>query len=355
MALHGGIYRKLAMAFNTNKIIVTKNKLINSNSHEFYNKFEKIQDVPGYEQLLKENHINVIEFIQNNIHDTSLCLQAVKYKSHEILIHNVNGDLESAAGWQIRSLLGQGKDGITFLGYQHNDETREIKTVKCLSKYGQQYANHTRIFSELFALNKENNNNFFKIFVSDYYTCYSNSDPLNEVSDKKFNQVISTLARMNSWSIKNTGFAFWDFGFTSGRNYMLDADGVIKWIDYGGAGLVRCPNFDYVYEKNSSQLPPIELTKPFLGKGSLVIANSDFLMCQYLLHIEYWKNKNSTNTDIWSSMLQIRPGVVNEFIEFLPSLLSTDITRMLYHTFKTHDWSDSITWKQVGKYIDANT
>lgn len=343
------------MAFKTNNLVVTQNKIQNSNSQLFYDRFEKIQDVPDYDFLNKENYKNVLSFIQNNLDDTSLCLQASRYRSPDILIYNLAGDLESAAGWQVRSVLGKGKDGITFLGYQHNDVTKTIKTVKCLSKYGQQYINHTRLFSEIFNLLKEKNSNFFKVFVSDNYTYYNNSKPLNEIDDKKFDQTISTLARMNSWSIKNTGFAFWDFGFSSGRNYMLDANGIIKWIDYGGAGFVRCPNFKNIYEKNSSLLSGIELTTPFAGKGSLVIANSDFLMCQYLLHIEYCKNKSSTNADIWSSMLQIRSSIIKEFVDFLPNLLSTDITRLIYYKFKTHDWTDNITWKQIGKYIDANT
>ena len=317
-------------------------------------KFDRVQDVPGYTNLARNGHTDVINFLHNNLHDVDLCLQAAEHKVADTLVYNDHGELTSAVGWHVKQVLGQGKDGITFLGYRYNDTNRTNKTVKCLSKYAKQYLNHTTLFSKIYKTVANNNNNFFELYLAENYTYYHNSKPLKEVEDTDFDSVLPKLCRMNSWIIKNTGFAFWDFGFSSGKNYMFDNNSELRWIDYGGAGMVRCPNFQGIYEKNSS-LPGVELAVPLDGKESLILADSDFLMCQFLLHIEYWKNRGSTNTDVWSSMLQIRRSVAHDFVEMIPTILSTELTQGVYNKFKKHNWTDDITWKQVGKYINANT
>lgn len=315
-------------------------------------KFDQVQDVPGYGQLVKEGRTDVVDFIQNNINDVNLCLQASRYQTSDPLVY-INGELTSAAGWHVSQVLGKGKDGITFLGCRYSDVGKENKTVKFLSKYAKLYVNHTILFSNICKSISNKNNNFFKIQVTNSCTYYNNSQPLKEVEADNFDSILPELCRMNSWSIVNTGFAFWDFGFGSGRNYMTDNDGNLRWIDYGGAGMVRCPSFNSIYEKH--KLPKIQLSEPYPGKQSLIIADSDFLMCQFLLHIEYWKSRAETNADIWSSMLQIRHGIASEFVEMLPATLSSDLTQGVYNKFKKHDWTDNITWKQLGKYINANT
>ena len=321
-------------------------------------KFERVEDIPGYTFLAKNGYIDVINFLHKNLHDVDLCLQAAKHKTVNLLVYNEDGDLTSAAGWHVNQVLGQGKDGVTFLGYRYNDTDRKNKTVKCLSKYAKQYLNHTVLFNEIYKTTKEKNKNLFKLYTDVNYTFYNNEKPLNEIEDKKFDSVLPELCRLNSWCIKNTGFAFWDFGFSSGKNYMFGNDSDLRWIDYGGSGMVRCPNFDSIYEtaqKINSSLPELELATPYGGKESLVVANSNFLMCQFLFHIEYWKNRSDTNADIWSSMLQIKPSVVKEFTPMLGNVLSTDLTQSVYNKFKDYNWTDYITWKQIGKYIDTYT
>lgn len=316
--------------------------------------FDRVQDIPEYKLLAEEKCIDVINFLHNHITEIDLCLQAVKYRSSNIAVHNEQGDLVSAAGWEVIQILGKGKDGITFLGYRHSDHNKSINTVKLLSKYAKQYYNHTIIFSSMLDKIKKPNSNIFKLHIDENVTYYNSKEPLLEVTDDKFDSMLSSLCRLNSWCINNTGFAFWDFGFSSGKNYMIDSDNNLKWIDYGGAGLVKCPSFSPIYNLNDT-LPEIELSCPYSSKASLVNANSNFLMCQFLLHVEYWKNKNSTNADIWSSMLQLRLSVVDEFLILLPNLLTCDITQKVYVKFKDSDWTDRITWKQIGKYINENT
>jgi hypothetical protein len=315
--------------------------------------FDRVQDIPGYESLADNQQVDVINFLHNHINDVDLCLQSIKYNSSNIMVYTDEGDMVSAAGWEVTQLLGKGKDGITFLGYRHSDPSKSINTVKCLSKYAKQYSNHTELFSSIYNRASSTNDNIFNLHIGENCTYYSSKEPLLEVTEDNFDSMLPTLCKLNSWCIVNTGFAFWDFGFGSGKNYMLD-NGLLKWIDYGGAGLVKCPNFKSIYAADST-LPEIYLSNPFSSKASLVNANSDFLMCQFLLHVEYWKNKNSTNADIWSSMLQIRKSVVDEFLILLPTLLTSNITQKVYVKFKDRDWTNNKTWKQIGKYINENT
>lgn len=333
------------MAFKTGKLLVGK---------EHVKVFEHAQDVPGYEELANQGLVSVINFIQNNIENRDLCLQAVETKVASANVYDSNGRLIASNGWRVKQTLGQGKDGTTVLGYQYSDENQEIKTVKLLSKYGKDYVNHTELFNEIFKRSDNKSKNFFKLTVGPGYTYYNNSSPLNPIDTKNFKKILVELCSMNHWSIKNTGFALWDFGFGSGRNYMTGNDSVLKWIDYGGAGMLRCPNFDYIYD-SYSDLPSIELHEPTKDKESLIIADSNFIKCQFLLHIEYWLSNQRSNADVWSSMLQIRRSMIDEIHNVLYNTLQSDLTKSIYVDFANHDWTDYITWKQLGKYINENT
>ena len=316
--------------------------------------FDRVQDIPGYDFLAKNGHTDVINFLHNHIHDVDLCLQSIEHNSSTLAVNDEYGDLVSAVGWQVRQVLGKGKDGITFLGHRYNDQDKTIKTVKYLSKYAKQYLNHTILFNEIYKTVGTKNPNVFTINISENYTYYDSNEALVEIENNDVLRVLPELCRMNSWCIKHTGFAFWDFGFGSGKNYMMSDSNKLKWIDYGGSGIVRCPSFESIYTSNNN-FSELTLSAPFGGKESLINADSNFLMCQFLLHIEYFANQHKTNADLWSSMLQVRRSVIEEFVEFLPSVLLTDVASNIYNKFKDKDWTDSITWKQLGKYLDANS
>lgn len=333
------------MAFKTGKLLVGK---------EHVTVFDRVEDVPGYAELADQGLVSVINFIHNNIENVDLCLQAAELKHAGAMLYDSDGQLIAANGWKVKQTLGQGKDGITVLGYKYSDQAREIKTVKLLSKYGRSYLNHTELFNEIFKTVKNKSKNFFKLDIEPDYTYYQNSLPLNPIDVKDFNWVLLELCNINHWAIKNTGFVLWDFGFGSGRNYMIDNEGVLKWIDYGGAGMLRCPNFEYIYNSHSD-LPNIELQEPTVDKQSLIVANSNFIKCQFLLHIEYWLSNQNSNADVWSSMLQIRRNMIDEIHNVLYSTLQSDLTKSIYTDFNNYDWTDEITWKQLRKYINANT
>ena len=167
------------------------------------------------------------------------------------------------------------------------------------------------------------------------------------------------ICRANSWMLKNWGICFWDFGFESGKNYMVDHKNRVKWVDYGCAGIVRLPS------EGPTSVPAAELKfarnysyelSPILHKENLVIAESRFLMLQLVLHLEFWYNKFSntrTNAGYYSSMTQINMEMIDELEKYvIPHILTWDLTKELYSNFKNQDWLDNLVWKQVGKFLD---
>lgn len=334
------------MAFKTNGLVVSKGDA------DVYPTFLQATDVPGFGDLVKEELHQVTRYIEDNLDNKSLCLQAVDTRSKERVVYNENGELHAAHGWRIDRILGSGKDGTTVLAYRYDDKQKVLRTVKLLSNYGKSYLNHTLLFSEIFKSLDNKSNNFFKLHVDSDFTYYNNSKPLNPLPIAEFQNNLIELCRMNAWVIRNTGFVLWDFGFGSGLNYMIGNDSDLKWIDYGGAGMLRCENFDYFHKKYADHVN-IELLETETGKENLIFANSNFVMCEFLLHIEYWLGNE--NADIWSSMIQIRKSILPEFVEVMPGLLKQKLTQDIFKKFKNHDWTDDITWKKVGKYINANT
>lgn len=316
--------------------------------------YSSVEEVPGYDALVENNVDHVIDFIRQNLNYKSVCIQAATYQTEENVIYDQQRKIVAAHGWHVVDILGKGKDGTTVLAYRYDDPDQKIYTVKILSQYGLQYLNHTEIFSKIIENIKRKNKNILDIQVERYYTYYNLSTPLQTITSENFEDILVTLCKMNSWLIENTGFVFWDFGFGSGRNYMLDSNSQIKWIDYGGAGMLRCPNFDSIYDE-IDDIPRLYLNEAFPKKESLLVANSNFIMCQFLLHYEYWKNQKNTNADLYSSMLQVNTIVVDELVDMLPRILYTELGNSIYTEFRNANWTDHITWKKVGKYIRENT
>ena len=176
------------------------------------------------------------------------------------------------------------------------------------------------------------------------------------------------ICRANSWMIKNWGICFWDFGFESGKNYMVDHKNRVKWVDYGGAGIVRLPSEKSTPPPGPRQAysgPVAELKfarnynyalRPKLHKENLVVAESRFLMLQLVLHLEFWYNRflnNRTNASYYSSMTQINMEMLDELEKYvIPHILTWDLTKDLYKEFKDQDWLDNLVWKQIGKFLD---
>ena len=125
----------------------------------------------------------------------------------------------------------------------------------------------------------------------------------------------------------------------------------LRWVDYGGAGILRCPNFDSVVKKYKNA-PVLSLT-PLQNKENLVIANSDFIMCQFLLNYVFHAQPDTT-ADIYASMLQVRKQMVPEIMYLMPRLCTSRFTQDIFENFKHRRWDDENTWKELGRYIIAN-
>lgn len=311
-----------------------------------------LDNIPGIDCLSTNQLADLIDFLQNNINNMSLCAQAVKYLSTNRCIF-VDDQLIAAHGWHVVKILGRGKDGLVFLGYQYSDRDQRIKTVKILSDYGVKYINHSILFSEMYNRIEQKNSHIYNLTIDEKFMCYDSSKELSPV-ENNLEKTLAKVCAMNQWLIHNTGFVFWDFGFGSGKNYMQTDDQLVKWIDYGGAGMLRCPNFKSIYQQYES-LPEILPEIPYSNKQSLIIAISDFIMCQFLLHYEYWNDHSGTTTaDIWSSAIQTKPQAASQMAVLLPGMLKTKFAQNIYHEFCDRDWRDKRTWKQLRKYIDAN-
>lgn len=335
------------MAFKTNKLVVTSKPAEVAPPPVV---FEKLSDVPGIESLTKAGYNRVTHWISENLHLTDLVLQAVEHKITNLIVNDAEGNMLAAYGWRIVEHLGKGKDGHTFLAYRFSKTPEQLVTVKFLSTYGLVYLNHSKLFNNLM----ENDSNIFiRMNINETNLCmsYKRNVPFKKIEDDQVVKHLPKLCEANSWAIKNTGFVFWDFGFSSGKNYMLNRKDELYWIDYGGAGMLRAPNFPRIYQKKKCQIAVELEAQP--GKENLVIANSDFIMCQFLFHIEYWNGH--TTIDIWSSMLQMRKDILPEIIKCLDTILKDELAINIYKYFYKLDWAKPATWDKLAEFINENT
>lgn len=335
------------MVFKTNKFVVTKKP--NAKAQPKKTVFRKLEDVPGAAKLMDTGYSKVADWIEKNIHKTDLVLQSVEYKSINPIIRDKEHNIVAVHGWRIIEELGKGKDGYTFLAYRFSQSPSETATLKLLSNYGNAYLNHSRIFNSMI---NDNSNIFIKININVDIGImyYERNIPFVPIQDD-FVQWLPKLCEANVWAIENTGFVFWDFGFTSGKNYMKNKKNELVWIDYGGAGMMRCSNFKEAYKKSRCDILVDLESQP--GKDNLVIADSDFIMCQFLFHIEYWKQHPTI--DIWSSMLQMRKAIIPEIVSSLDTILKDELTISIYKGFKKYNWTKSATWQALAEFINENT
>ena len=97
------------------------------------------------------------------------------------------------------------------------------------------------------------------------------------------------------------------------------------------------------------------MTVLIAGGDSLIIGDSDFVMCQFLLNYEFWSEPETT-ADLYSSILQVKRQVIPEITELLPKLIKTKLGKGMYNEYKKGwNWLDEATWRSLGKFIDANT
>jgi hypothetical protein len=327
--------------------------------------YNSVEEIPGFVQRRHElAHIE--EYISNYLDTPSLCLQIMETGiAAKVARDTETGDLIGAYGWKCIKHLGKGKDGFTFWGHKYGDKPNDLHIVKIISGYGENYHNHTEIFNafmrKLFHAKQHRHPMLFDFAVKSTHTTYKCKKPFTQFNPKDMRELYFALRQvcsMNTWCIKNTGFVFWDLGYGNGRNFMVDSsDGNnLKWVDYGGAGMVRCPSFRELY-KNQKSMPVLTLEnshqQPLKGKDNLVEGNSDFVMLQFILNFEFHTNPTST-ADVWASMLQVRKDIVQEMKVMLPHYFRSRFANEVFQRFHDRDWLEANTWRELGKYIATN-
>lgn len=347
------------MAFKTGKMIITGGDDIDTK-----NAFSKVSDIPGFDNLVEKGYNDCITYIENILDKPTLCLQIVDTQQPSKIARGEDGQIIAAYGWKCIQHLGQGKDGTTFWGYKYGDTEEEKHVVKVKSSYGKMFDNHSAIFNEMLRSVIQNKQHKPKALIDQvvkfHYNYYKCTEPFKSIKPnrEKIHKSLRDVCDMNEWCISNTGFVLWDMGYSNGRNFMKDRKGQTRWVDYGGAGMLQCPNFKSVYEQYKG-LPVLELGEEssllkINGKDSLVIGDSDFVMCQFILNYEFWSEPDTT-ADLYSSILQVKRQVIPEIVELMPRLIKTKLGKKVYNEFKSSDWLDSKTWKILGKFIHENT
>jgi len=342
--------------------------------------FKTIDDVPGIGEIIKKNTVGqfdkVLEFIEYNLDDPRIVTQAVdkKREGRLLFIEDTSGKkyVDAGFGFKSQRSLGQGKDGWTNLSTRYLDTTNvrgeQKYIVKYFSAYAKNYLDHTKAIIDFISETTKDSKKYPKILdpwtikASHMFRALTNSNEVyqeSSVDPQMLVKYTAEICRANAWMLKNWGICFWDFGFESGKNYMVDKKNRVKWVDYGGAGIVRLPSegptFGPVAELKFAKNHKYAL-RPILHKENLVIAESRFLMLQLVLHLEFWYNKFSntrTNAGYYSSMTQINMEMIDELEKYvIPHILTWDLTKDIYNNFKNQNWLDDLVWKQMGKFLD---
>jgi len=345
--------------------------------------YKDINQVPGINEIIKKNNNGsfnkLLDFIKKNLDNPSLVAQAVDMKREGEVLFVVNiGQhpsgwmlprdkkyVEAGCGFKTQQFLGQGKDGWTNLSTRYLDSSKNVDqkyVVKYFSDYAKTYLEHTKAIMHFIGENnkvkgkKEEYPKMldFWIVKSRYmYRTLTNNEIYNEssIDPQMFVKYVAEICRSNHWMIKNWGICFWDLGMTNGKNYMVNNESEVKWVDYGGAGIVRLLNSQTKLGKYPYKLQPVH------RKNNIVIADSQFLMLQLILHLEYWYckfNKQLTKSGYYSSIIQINKSLLQEINKLIiPEILTWDLTKDLYREFKDQNWLDALVWKQVAKYLDS--
>jgi len=348
--------------FKTGKLKVTEEEL--DKEHAFKNE----REVPGYNYLATNGYNDVIAFLKSNLERPALCLQAVETLQTNKVAYNEEGETIAAYGWKIVQHLGKGKDGETFWAFKYGDKNEVKHCLKIKSGYSKVFDNHSKIFNAMIRdLQKRRIKRHRCIHdqvIKDAYNHYRLKHPYTPVKHdrKTLHLSLADVCDMNSWSIAHTGFVFWDMGYSNGRNFMKNQKGETKWVDYGGAGMLRCPNYEIVYQSYKG-LPVTELgidevhpggRKSINGKESLIIGDSDFVKCQFLLNYEFWSERETT-ADLYSSILQVKRLVIPEITWLLPRMVKSKIGKQILNEFDQSNWLEANHWSRLRKFFNANT
>lgn len=321
------------------------------------------RDIPGWATLNKETKKAIDNAFKTNM---NLVNQYAITNSGEPIhyLRNLDGDREVlyAYGYIAKEFLGQGKDGITIFGGSLLDPDKTY-VVKTISDYARSYIILQMVLHRICQRSdKPSALTTFKIDEDKFgHMFYKADKPFIKIPSigKDWYSALSEVCYLNQWLLQKHGVLLWDLGFANGKNYMLDDDGKMRWVDYGGAGLVKTKDFNVSMKPKGDKWAAherlLENTKD--NKQLLVDANNDFIRVAFFLHLQHviddHLQKPTDNINVWMSTAQLNQSVTHEiYNDILPNKLQEPWIKEMFELFKSHDFTNSTTWKAMGKYID---
>lgn len=319
--------------------------------------YDKLSDVPGIEKIESEE---LRKFIQDNLKNPGIVDQALdtRYAGLSCFAKNSDGErvLIASNGFRSLKFLGNGKDSSTIFAerYRETDAPGTKYIFKLWSAYGSRFSDNSLYLVKRLNQQEQIHPALTRYRIKTDYMYYIASEPCNPVSRDPaiWHAKLAEACGINRWMVENCDMLFWDFGFGSGKNYMVDHKARLVWVDYGGAGMLRHPRLKDTVEMDEF---PVLKDSPE-DKPLLVWANSLFLMTQFILHIEYWANRHKnqeTTAQTYAIMAQTDLNLLQELnLWALPNILRDNLAKEVFINFNKHDWLDHMTWKRVGKFIN---
>ena len=281
--------------------------------------YKSPEDIPGYRQASISGFANwpeIQEFVSNNLHKPRMCVQVLETQqvANTAFVNDTEKDnARVIAGYGFRSIknLGEGKDGYTFLGQKYLDTSGQNYIVKVYKRYQQDFNVHTKMFIQCIR------------------------DIVKEGREVHDALIPDTVAK---------------------DNFMMNTVGKrkVKWIDYGGAGMLRCePHLKKMLSvRKNVRIHETTAPAPKKAKENLIYAKSDFIYMQFMLNYLFFTNKKAHEIGVWSSLTQIDSTVLQQFKDWVfPNLLTDEFSQRLSHNFKDEDWTSPKTWTKLENWI----
>lgn len=228
-------------------------------------------------------------------------------------------------------LLGSGKDGVTYLC---QDTSGNRLVVKVLSAFGKQYLPVTkelikRNVSSEFLYPLQLKHNSFVIYP------YEELIPI-KTDFKSFLPCLRQICDVET-DLLDYGICYWDFGFVDHCNYMLNAAGKIKLIDYGGNSFLLIDG------------------QPLQVKGArknLVYASNLFMQVQTLLHIYYYGLGRRTKILLSTASQHDDEQQLNKHKDFCVREMQETVYGDIVQTIAAQDLLSAAGWHHVAQSID---